>query len=117
LSFLVAVPWAYIRPYAWLRAFLSSFIINILLLAGMIFFIRKSHVSAKALIDIRRGSTPKLAGSGGSSVRLNGPMSTARYAPTREGSSIQGNSAEETALLEDGVGKGEYNSVRTRAST
>lgn len=88
-----ALPWEYVRPQTWVAAFIGSFLLNILLFAGVIFFLRKSHLSAAAIINRKRSmSTQNLMGidrslngslpgrGGGASMRPNYqaiPMQTA----------------------------------------
>lgn len=58
-----ALPWEYVRPQTWVAAFIGSFLLNILLFAGVIFFLRKSHLSAAAIINRKRSmSTQSLSG-------------------------------------------------------
>jgi len=58
-----ALPWEYVRPQTWVAAFIGSFLLNVLLFAGVIFFLRKSHLSAAAIINRKRSmSTQSLAG-------------------------------------------------------
>ncbi len=64
-----ALPWEYVKPQTWITAFIGSFLLNILLFAGVIFFLRKSHVSAAAIINRKRGmssSVTPLNGTGSS---------------------------------------------------
>lgn len=58
-----ALPWEYVRQQTWVAAFIGSFLLNILLFAGVIFFLRKSHLSAAAIINRKRSmSTQSLTG-------------------------------------------------------
>lgn len=58
-----ALPWEYVRPQTWVAAFIGSFLLNVLLFAGVIFFLRKSHLSAAAIINRKRSmSTQSLSG-------------------------------------------------------
>lgn len=71
-----ALPWEYVRPQTWVAAFIGSFLLNILLFAGVIFFLRKSHLSAAAIINRKRSmSTQSLTGLDRS---LNGSLPGAR---------------------------------------
>jgi hypothetical protein len=58
-----ALPWEYVKPQTWVAAFIGSFLLNVLLFAGVIFFLRKSHLSAAAIINRKRSmSTQSLTG-------------------------------------------------------
>ena len=67
-----ALPWEYVRPPTWVAAFVGSFLLNILLFMGMIFFLRKAHLSATAIVSRRRSlSSQALNGSKPSNSRMN----------------------------------------------
>jgi len=57
-----ALPWEYVKPQTWVTAFIGSFLLNILLFAGVIFFLRKSHLSAAAIINRKRGISSSASG-------------------------------------------------------
>lgn len=55
-----ALPWEYVKTYTWLHAFIGSFFINMLLLAGVIFFLIQNNRSVLALRRHRASSTPTM---------------------------------------------------------
>jgi hypothetical protein len=49
-----ALPWEYVPPSTWVNAFIGSFLLNILFFFLVIFFLRKSHESAAAIMSVPR---------------------------------------------------------------
>ncbi|EWM29220.1 ectonucleoside triphosphate diphosphohydrolase 4 [Nannochloropsis gaditana] len=74
-----ALPWEYAKPPTWITAFIGSFLLNILLFAGVIFFLRKSHLSAAAIINRKRGISSTGLGSSDRSSDGIGGVSRSSY--------------------------------------
>lgn len=94
-----ALPWEYVKTYTWLHALVGSFLINVLLAAGLLFFLVKAHRSAMTAMQLQRtlSSTPKTVPGSSTMPRR------------RTGSSdpINNSLSEQTRLLEvGGIGRG-----------